>query len=68
MVHGKVRLETIGSVAIMTLNDPAVLNAFGHKLREDMQTAMDRLLAASSLFQALGGGWTPDGKLAALQP
>jgi outer membrane protein, multidrug efflux system len=25
------------------------------------------LLAASSLFQALGGGWTPDGKLAAVQ-
>ncbi len=48
MVHGKIRLETIGSVAIMTLNDPAVLNAFGHKLREDMQAAMDRVEAGSA--------------------
>jgi len=29
---------------------------------------LSKLQAASSLFQALGGGWTPDGKLAALQP
>jgi len=29
---------------------------------------LTKLLAASSLFQALGGGWTPDRKLAALQP
>jgi multidrug efflux system outer membrane protein len=32
------------------------------------QVRLSKLLAASSLFQALGGGWTPDGKLAALQP
>lgn len=48
MVHGKIRLETIGSVAVMTLNDPAVLNAFGHKLREDMQAAMDRVESTSA--------------------
>jgi 2-(1,2-epoxy-1,2-dihydrophenyl)acetyl-CoA isomerase len=48
MVHGKVRLETIESVAVMTLDDPAVLNAFGHKLREDMQAAMDRVEAGSA--------------------
>jgi multidrug efflux system outer membrane protein len=29
---------------------------------------LSKLLAASSLFQALGGGWTPDGLLASLQP
>jgi outer membrane protein, multidrug efflux system len=29
---------------------------------------LTKLLAASSLFQALGGGWTPSGELAALQP
>jgi outer membrane protein, multidrug efflux system len=29
---------------------------------------LTKLEAASSLFQALGGGWTPDGKLASLQP
>ncbi|KWV54386.1 RND transporter [Bradyrhizobium macuxiense] len=28
---------------------------------------LNKLLAASSLFQALGGGWTPSGTLAALQ-
>jgi outer membrane protein, multidrug efflux system len=32
------------------------------------QVRLTKLQAASSLFQALGGGWTPDGKLAALQP
>jgi multidrug efflux system outer membrane protein len=29
---------------------------------------LSRLQAASSLFQALGGGWTADGKLASVQP
>jgi multidrug efflux system outer membrane protein len=29
---------------------------------------LSRLLAASSLFQALGGGWTADGKLSSVQP
>jgi outer membrane protein, multidrug efflux system len=33
-----------------------------------VQVRLSRLLAASSLFQALGGGWTPDGKLASVQP
>ena len=32
------------------------------------QVRLNKLLAASSLFQALGGGWTPTGQLAALQP
>jgi multidrug efflux system outer membrane protein len=29
---------------------------------------LSKFRAASSLFQALGGGWTPDGKLSSLQP
>jgi outer membrane protein TolC len=29
---------------------------------------LNKLLAASSLFQALGGGWTPSGALTAAQP
>jgi multidrug efflux system outer membrane protein len=33
-----------------------------------VQVRLSKLLAASSLFQALGGGWTPDGKLSSLQP
>jgi outer membrane protein, multidrug efflux system len=32
------------------------------------QVRLTKLLAASSLFQALGGGWTPDGKLATALP
>src|SRR5579871_4831792 len=31
------------------------------------QARLNKLLAASSLFQALGGGWTPTGELSALQ-
>jgi 2-(1,2-epoxy-1,2-dihydrophenyl)acetyl-CoA isomerase len=41
MRHGKILLETTGDVAVITLNDPDVLNAFGLKLREDMQDALD---------------------------
>jgi multidrug efflux system outer membrane protein len=33
-----------------------------------VQVRLSKLLAASSLFQALGGGWTPGGTLAALLP
>jgi NodT family efflux transporter outer membrane factor (OMF) lipoprotein len=32
------------------------------------QVRLNKLLAASSLFQALGGGWTPTGELSSLQP
>jgi 2-(1,2-epoxy-1,2-dihydrophenyl)acetyl-CoA isomerase len=45
MQHGKIRLEMTGTVAVMTLNDPAVLNAFGHRLRQDMTEALDRVEA-----------------------
>jgi NodT family efflux transporter outer membrane factor (OMF) lipoprotein len=31
------------------------------------QVRLNKLLAASSLFQALGGGWTPTGELSSLQ-
>jgi 2-(1,2-epoxy-1,2-dihydrophenyl)acetyl-CoA isomerase len=40
MKNGRIRLETNGAVAVMTLNDPPVLNAFGMKLRQDMQDAI----------------------------
>jgi NodT family efflux transporter outer membrane factor (OMF) lipoprotein len=33
-----------------------------------VQVRLSKLLAASSLFQALGGGWTPAGTLASLPP
>jgi len=32
------------------------------------QVRLTKLLAASSLFQALGGGWTPGGQLSSMQP
>jgi 2-(1,2-epoxy-1,2-dihydrophenyl)acetyl-CoA isomerase len=48
MEHGRIRLETIGDVAIMTLNDPSVLNAFGQRLREDMTVAIERIEAGSA--------------------
>ena len=48
MHHGRIQLETTGDVAVMTLNDPSVLNAFGRKLREDMTAAMDRIEAGSA--------------------
>lgn len=55
MQHGKVRLETVGKVAILTLHDPAVLNAFGRKLREDMTAALDQVEAASTRCLVITG-------------
>lgn len=48
MKHGRILLEMTGQVAVMTLNDPTVLNAFGQKLREDMTEAMDRVEAGDA--------------------
>lgn len=55
MKHGKIRLETTGDVAVMTLDDPSVLNAFGLKLREDMTVAMDRIEAGSARCLVITG-------------
>ena len=55
MKHGRIRLETTGDVAVMTLNDPSVLNAFGQKLREDMTVAMDRVQAGSARCLVITG-------------
>ena len=55
MKHGKILLETIGNVIIMTLNDPPVLNAFGQKLREDMQAALDGIEASSARCLVITG-------------
>ncbi|MBN8872329.1 MAG: enoyl-CoA hydratase/isomerase family protein [Rhodospirillales bacterium] len=45
MRHGRILLELRDGVAIMTLNDPPVLNALGMKLREDMSEALDAIEA-----------------------
>jgi len=46
--NGRVLLEMRGNVAVMTLNDPSVLNAFGFKLRQDMTWALDQVEAGGA--------------------
>lgn len=46
--HGRILLDMADGVAVMTLNDPGVLNAFGQKLREDMSDTLDRLEASDA--------------------
>jgi 2-(1,2-epoxy-1,2-dihydrophenyl)acetyl-CoA isomerase len=55
MKHGRIVLETTGDVAVLTLNDPGVLNAFGQKLREDMTQAMDQVEAGSARCLVITG-------------
>ena len=55
MKHGRITLEMTGDVAVMTLNDPSVLNAFGLKLREDMTVAMDRVEASAARCLVITG-------------
>jgi 2-(1,2-epoxy-1,2-dihydrophenyl)acetyl-CoA isomerase len=55
MQHRRIRLEADGSVAVMTLNDPAVLNAFGRKLREEMGEALDRIEAGPTRCLVITG-------------
>jgi 2-(1,2-epoxy-1,2-dihydrophenyl)acetyl-CoA isomerase len=55
MKHGKVLLDITADVAVMTLNDPGVLNAFGMKLREDMQAALDRIEAGPARCLVITG-------------
>jgi 2-(1,2-epoxy-1,2-dihydrophenyl)acetyl-CoA isomerase len=55
MRHGRVLLDTIGDVVVMTLNDPPVLNAFGQKLREDMQVALDRVQGSAARCLVITG-------------
>jgi 2-(1,2-epoxy-1,2-dihydrophenyl)acetyl-CoA isomerase len=55
MQHGKIRLATIGNVLVMTLDDQPVLNAFGQKLREDMQAALDHIGASTARCLVITG-------------
>ncbi len=55
MKHGKILLEATGDVVVMTLNDPGVLNAFGQKLREDMQAALDTIEAGTARCLVITG-------------
>jgi 2-(1,2-epoxy-1,2-dihydrophenyl)acetyl-CoA isomerase len=47
-MNDRVLLEIQDNVAIMTLNDPSVLNAFGHKLRLDMTRVLDQAEASGA--------------------
>jgi 2-(1,2-epoxy-1,2-dihydrophenyl)acetyl-CoA isomerase len=55
MEHGRILLETTDNVAVMTLNDPSVLDAFGHKLRQDMTVALDRVEAGPARCLVITG-------------
>jgi 2-(1,2-epoxy-1,2-dihydrophenyl)acetyl-CoA isomerase len=55
MRHGRVLLERAGRVAVMTLNDPPTLNAFGVKLREDMAAALDAIEAGDARCLVITG-------------
>ncbi len=55
MKNGRIILESTGNVAVMTLNDPSVLNAFGQKLREDMTAAMDQIESGSARCLVITG-------------
>ena len=48
MQNGRILLDVADGVATMTLNDPDSLNAFGHKLRQDMTEALDRVEASDA--------------------
>src|ERR1700722_13098126 len=44
----RILLQRQDNVVVMTLNDPAVLNAFGFKLRQDMSWALDQVEAGGA--------------------
>lgn len=55
MTNGRVLLTLDGKVAILTLNDPAVLNAFGVKLKADITEALDRVDASGARCLVITG-------------
>ena len=55
MQHDRIRLEYRDTVAILTLNDPSVLNAFGHYLRLDMTEALDALASSDARCLVITG-------------
>ncbi len=67
MQHGRILLEMRDTVAVMTLNDPATLNAFGRKLREDMSAALGRIESSGArclLITGAGRGFCSGANLA----
>ncbi len=48
MKHDRIRLEFHDKVAVLTLNDPSVLNALGYLLKQDMTEALDAVDASDA--------------------
>ena len=48
MTNGRILLDMADGVAVMTLNHPPTLNAFGAKLRADMTEALDQIEAGNA--------------------
>lgn len=55
MKHDRIRLEHHDHVAIMTLNDPSVLNALGYYLKQDMTEALDAVDASGARCLVITG-------------
>ncbi len=55
MNNGRILVGRDGPVAIMTLNDPSVYNAFGVKLRQDMTQALDLIEASDARCLVITG-------------
>jgi 2-(1,2-epoxy-1,2-dihydrophenyl)acetyl-CoA isomerase len=55
MKNDRILLDMTGDVAVLTLNDPSVLNAFGFKLRQDMTEALDAVEAGAARCLVITG-------------
>jgi 2-(1,2-epoxy-1,2-dihydrophenyl)acetyl-CoA isomerase len=55
MQHDRIRLELHDTVAVLTLNDPSVLNAFGYYLKQDMTEALDAVDAGPARCLVITG-------------
>ena len=53
--NGKMDLRFDEDVAVLAFNDPAVLNAIGHRMREDFSAALDRIEASDARCILLTG-------------
>ena len=48
MQHGKVTLDVNDGIGVLTLNDPASLNAWGEKMKADFACAIDQIEAPAN--------------------
>ncbi len=55
MKHDRIRLEHRDNIAILTLNDPSVLNALGYYLKQDFTEALDAVDASAARCLVITG-------------